>query len=44
MKDEAIQALLDDTHNSDNNGESKESESIDEEKEKCECFSDDNDK
>lgn len=44
MKDEAIQALLDDTNNSDNNGESKESDSIEDEKDKCDCFNEDNDK
>lgn len=40
MKDEAIQALLDDTNNSDNI-DSKESESTED---KCNCLSEDNDK
>lgn len=44
MKDEAIQALLDETNNSDNNGGSKESGSHEEEKDQCDCFSEDNDK
>lgn len=45
MKDEAIQALLDDTNNSEINVESKENDdSIEEEKEKCDCFSENNHK
>lgn len=44
MKDEAIQTFLDQNFKNDDTGDSKESESILEEKEKCDCFSDDNDK
>lgn len=49
MKDEAIQALLDDMNNSENNVNSKESvskgsESTEEEKEKGDCSSEDHEK
>lgn len=43
VKDEAIQAMLDEYSSSNSRSNSKESES-NEEKEKCECFSDENEK
>lgn len=44
MKDEAIQALLSDTNNLETNGHSKESDSVEEDREKCDCSSEEMDK